>query len=202
MLRRGAAAAMMVALALFSTSCESVTSQQQGHQATSGDAGPSPHGKVAVMNNGAAPEAPKSRQVERVYAFSYLGDMDRPIYPTLIGTSKKVMDNFVAAHSKDPLLPYGLQVFTTAEGLACIGGTLKEAEADSESNTLANPEQKESHPLLMVSDWSASAVRTTQFPAASGLALLHSTERCLKKSDAKLAGSLDALIALLSQSAE
>jgi hypothetical protein len=207
MARRGVGIAAMIVFALSLAACEQVRGQEQIHAATGGDASPAPSGKVTAVKSGApavsgqpaTAEAPKSQDVERVYAFSYLGDMDRPVFPTLIGNSQKAMDHFVVAHAKDPLLPHGLQVVTTADALACIARALKKAEAEAKSNKAANPERKAAQPLLAISDWSAAAERTARFPAASGLALLRFAEQCLKKSDAKPASSLDALIALLSR---
>jgi hypothetical protein len=204
---RGAVIAAIIVFAFSSAACERVRAQEQFHPATGGDANPATGGKVAAVKSGgpavsgqpATAAAPKSQDLERVYAFSYLGDMDRPVFPTLIGNTQKAMDHFVAAHAKDPLLPHGLQVVTTADALACIARALKKAEAEAKSNQAVNPERKAAQPLLAVSDWSAVGERTARFPAASGLALLRSAEKCLKKSDAKPGSSLDALIALLSR---
>jgi hypothetical protein len=201
MSRDGAGIAVLIALALSLGACEQRSGE--GHTVTGADSEPAPSGHAVLVKSTApdgsgqstTPEAAKPQNVERVLAFSYLGDTDRPVFPTLVGNSQAAIGHFLSAHSKDPLIPHGLQVVATAEGMAAIANVLKTAE-----EKLKPAKSKETaQPLLSVSDWSATAERTAQFPALAGLALLRSAAQCLKKSDAKPAGSLDALIILLSR---
>lgn len=155
------------------------------------EASPSnPTSDSKAVNVQPVPQTSTAKATERVFAFSYLGAIDRPIFPTIVGNSDVALKDFLAAHPKDELLPKGTKVVLAQEAFGRVASAVKAGESRTKDS---------GEPTLGICDWSPSGERTLKLAAKPGLELLRATDDCLKKANANPSGSLDVLISMLSQ---